>query len=189
MTQLARPVLTLARAADRLLGFILSACAVVSGGTILVMCVLIAVNVVARQAFNSPFLDTVLLGSLSIVVMTYVGLAWVYRLGEHVSVRILVDLLPWRMRLALKVVLLAASLVALGVAIYQTWGFAYAGLQFGERLRGMFSVEAFPFHVLMPIGLSLLGIEVLRSIILGIAALAGDRPELVGESRGEVRSG
>jgi TRAP-type C4-dicarboxylate transport system permease small subunit len=177
-----------AKIADRLLTLLISATAIISGTTILLMCALIAVNVIARQVFNRPFLDTVLLGSLAIVIMTYVGLAWVYRLGEHVSVRILVDHLSWRKRLSLRLILLAFSLVALAVAIYQTWSFAWAGFQMNERLRGMFSVDAFPFHVLMPIGLGLLGIEVVRSIVLGLAALVQNRPELVDEGQSAGRA-
>ena len=178
MNKVAQSGFTLAKTADRLFGLLISTTAVISAGTILIMCVLVAVNVIARQFFNSPFLDTVLLGSLSIVIMTYMGLAWVYRLGEHVSVQIFVQHFSWRRRLCIKLFFLALSFIALCVAVYETWTFAYAGLQMGERLRGMFTVNAFPFHVLMPIGFALLSIEVARSIVFGIAALVKDRPDL-----------
>jgi TRAP-type mannitol/chloroaromatic compound transport system permease small subunit len=62
--------------------------------------------------------------------------------------------------------------------INETWFFAHASLQMGERLRGIFRVDAFPFHVLMPIGLSLLSLEVIRTIVLDLTALARGKPEL-----------
>lgn len=173
------PILAIAKGADWVLGLTIRAAAVVSAGAIFLMAVLMAANVIARQMFDSPFLDTVLLGELSVVVLTYLGLAWVYRLGRHVSVRVLVDRFAWRRRVSIELVFLTLSLIGLFVAIYETWGFAYSGLQLGERLRGIWRVDAFPFHVLMPVGLALLSLEVARGIVLGVAALVRDRPDLV----------
>lgn len=155
----------------------------VSGAAIFVMAVLMAVNVISRQVFEHPFLDTVLLGELSVVVLTYLGLAWVYRLGGHVAVRILVERLAWRTRLWVEVAGLSVSLAGLAVAIYETWVFAYASLVLGERLRGIFRVDAFPFHVLMPVGLSLLSLEIVRTILVDLIALAQDKPELARSAR------
>ena len=171
-------ILLVAKGAERLLGFVILVAAAASGTSIFIMAILMAANVISRQVFDSPFLDTVLVGELSVVILTYLGIAWVYRLGRHVSVRILVDLLSWRPRLWIEVVGLSLSLVGLAVAINETWFFAHASLQFGERLRGIFRVDAFPFHVLMPIGLSLLSLEILRTIVLDLTALARNRPEL-----------
>ncbi len=166
-----------ARAADRGLSLVIVIAAGVSGTAIFVMAVLMAVNVIARQVFNRPFLDTVLLGELSVVVLTYMGLAWVYRRGAHVSVSLLVDRLSRKTRLWVEVFGLSLSLVGIAVAIYETWAFAYAALQVGERLRGMFRVDAFPFQVLMPIGLALLSLEIVRTIVLDLVALMEAKPE------------
>lgn len=173
---------SLVRAADRLLSLVVHAAAIASGTSIFLMAVLMAANVVSRQVFDKPFLDSVLLGELSVVIMTFMGMAWVYRLGRHVAVRFLVDLLPWKARTWIEVVGLTLSLVALGIAVYETWIFAYASLQMGERLRGIFRVDAFPFHVLMPIGLGLLSLEVARAVALDVAALVAGRPELAARS-------
>ncbi len=175
---MSRSILLVANGAERLLSLVIIAAAWMSGTAIFVMAVLMAANVVSRQVFDSPFLDTVLLGELSVVILTYMGIAWVYRRGRHVSVRILVDLFSWRLRLWIEVVGLSIALVGIAVAINETWFFAHASLQFGERLRGIFRVDAFPFHVMMPIGLSLLNLEVLRTIVLDLTALAKNRPEL-----------
>ena len=167
-----------ARGADRLLGALIVCLGSVSGTAIFLMAVLMAANVISRQVFDRPFLDTVLLGELSVVVLTYMGIAWVYRLGRHVSVRVLVDRFSWRTQLWIEVAGLSVSLIGIAVVINETWFFAYTSLQMGERLRGIFRVDAFPFHVLMPVGLSLLSLEVIRTIVLDLTALAKSRPEL-----------
>ena len=180
---MSRQILLVAKNADRFLSLVIVGSAWVSGVAIFVMALLMAANVLSRQVFDRPFLDTVLLGELSVVVLTYMGLAWVYRLGRHVSVRILVDRFSWKIRLWIEVVALSVSLVGLAVAIYETWMFAYASLVIGERLRGIFRVDAFPFHVLMPVGLSLLSLEIVRTIILDLTALVKEKPELQGPSQ------
>ena len=174
---MSRTISELAKGADRLLSLVILGFASVSGTAIFLMAIFMAANVISRQVFDSPFLDTVLLGELSIVIMTYMGIAWVYRLGRHVSVRFVVDRLAWKTRAWIEVIGLSVSLAGLAVAIDSTWFFARASLQFGERLRGIFRVDAFPFHVLMPVGLSLLGLVIVRTIILDLTALVKDRPE------------
>ena len=175
---MSRTILLVAKGADRLLSLVILGFATVSGTAIFLMAILMAANVISRQVFDSPFLDTVLLGELSIVIMTYMGIAWVYRIGRHVSVYFLVDRLPWKTRAWIKVIGLSVSLAGIAVAIDSTWFFAHASLRFGERLRGIFRVDAFPFHVLMPIGLSLLGLVVVRTIVLDLTALVKGNPEL-----------
>ncbi len=179
---MSRWITLIAKGAERLLGLVITCFAMVSGTAIFLMAVLMAANVISRQVFDRPFLDTVLLGELSIVVLTYMGIAWVYRLGRHVSVQVVVDRFPWKTRLWIEVVGLSVSLIGLIVVINETWFFAYASLQMGERLRGIFRVDAFPFHVLMPIGLSLLSLEVVRTIVLDLTALAKGKPELAQSS-------
>lgn len=163
---------------DRILTVMSYTAGLVSGVAILVMAVVTAVQVVARQVFHRPLVDAVLAGELSVVVMTYLGLAWVYRLGRHVSVRIVIDRLGWRARLWTEVIGLSLSLVGLAVVIKQSWEFAHASLVLGERLSGIVRVQAFPFHVLIPIGFSLLALEVVRTIVLDLRALKRDRPDL-----------
>lgn len=178
-----------ARAAERALTVVITIAAGVAGAAIFAMAVLMGVNVIARQVFNSPFLDTVLLGQLSVVVMTYLGLAWVYRRGAHVSVSLVVDRLSPRLRLGTEAVGLSLSLVGIAIAIYQTWDFAYSALEVGERLRGMYSVDAFPFQALMPVGLTLLALEIVRTIVLDLAALGRTDPGSPDGSSGPDRRG
>ena len=173
-----RPILLVIKGADRLLSLVVVAASGVAAAAIFIMAVLMAANVISRQVFDRPFLDTVLLGEISVVVLTYMGLAWVYRRGRLVSVRIVVDRFSWKTRLWIEIISLLVTLAGFSVAIYQTWLFAYASLEMGERLRGIFRVDAFPFHVLMPIGLSLLSLEIVRTIILDLTALVEGKPEL-----------
>jgi C4-dicarboxylate transporter DctQ subunit len=150
----------------------------VSGFAVLIMAALISAQVISRQVFHRVFIDTVQLGELAVVVMTFLGLAWVYRLGRHVSVRLLVQRLHWRTRLWVEIVSLSIALVGLLVVMYQAWSFAYSSLLLGERLRGLMRIDAFPFHVLMPLGFGLMSLEVVRTIVLDFQALRLGMPEL-----------
>ena len=64
-----RPILLVVKGADRLLSLVVLGASGVAAAAIFIMAVLMAANVISRQVFDRPFLDTVLLGELSVVVL------------------------------------------------------------------------------------------------------------------------
>ena len=58
---MSRTISELAKGADRLLSLVILGFASVSGTAIFLMAIFMAANVISRQVFDSPFLDTVLL--------------------------------------------------------------------------------------------------------------------------------
>ena len=164
--------LSLVQALKFFLDYVPVAGAFVAGAAILVMAVVIGIEVIARQGFDSPFIETVLLGKLAMVILTYLGVAWVFRQKRHVSVNIVVRRLPLRAQLWVEVIALSFTLLALGIAVYETWSFAHTALYLGEKLIGsIFNLPAFPFQVMIPIGLGLLCLEIIRRIAEDIKVL------------------
>ena len=79
-------------------------------------------------------------------------------------------------------VALSIALVALCLLIWQTAAYALSALQMDEKIVGDIEWPAFPFQAVIPAGLSLLGLEVLRQIVRSARfALEGRPPPLAPE--------
>ncbi|NLZ54487.1 MAG: TRAP transporter small permease, partial [Thermoanaerobacteraceae bacterium] len=88
--------------------------------TCLAMAVLIFVTflgVIMRYFFNSPFVWTEEVQLWCFVWVAFIGGGATFRLGEHVSIDILVDSLPAALRSIIKVI---EYLVVIAVLIYYT---------------------------------------------------------------------
>ena len=145
-------------------------------GAVFFMALLVATEVIARGVFNKPFLDIVLTGRLAMIVIIFLGAAWVFRQDRHVAVRFILDRLPVRVRTWVEVVSLTAALGAIGLVVSETWEFAYAGFRLNEKILGGYTVRAFPFQVLITIGFGLLGMEVMSRIIRKLKKVLTEEP-------------
>lgn len=149
------------------------------------MAILVATEVIARQVFNNPFLDTVLTGRLAMIFIIFLGVPWVMRQRRHVAVEFIVQRMPVRARAVVQSLGLTIALGAIGLAANETWEFAYFGLKLDEKLLGGFTAPAFPFQVTITIGFALLGLEVIRRIVIDLRQAFARQPKVVGAAQGE----
>ena len=137
---------------------------------VIAMACLTATEVIARQVFHNPFLDAVTMGELAMVIIVFLGIAWVFREGGHVSVSLVMDRLPHKVRAWISIASLSIGLTVVGVVVYQTWDFAYYNLILDGHIEGGgLSVPAFPFQVLITIGFGIFGLEMIRRIVINMA--------------------
>jgi TRAP-type C4-dicarboxylate transport system permease small subunit len=161
----------LVRNLDRVLTGVSHTAYVISAAAVLLMALLTAVGVFTRQLLGVVVLDTPVIGELSVAVLTFLGLAWTFRLGRHVSAELVVVRLPRSWALVVDAVGLSVVLVALMISTILTGRYAYSALLFDEQILGIMRVSSFPFKALMPLGLGLLSLQVFRQIVLDLMAL------------------
>lgn len=151
--------------------------ALVGTMAVTLMAILIGIEVIARQAFNAPFIDTVLIGRMSLIFIIYLGMGWVMRENRHIAADFVVVRLPPRVRMMVEGTAMLVALVAIGVITIETASFAFYALQTGEQVLGRYTTPAFPFQIAITIGFALLGLEVVRSIVLRMIEVFSGKPE------------
>lgn len=150
---------------DSALGMINAAASAIAAVAILASAAVIAANVLARQLFFRPLVDSLQIGQLVMVFIAYLALAHNVRNGRHVRATLLYDRLGQRARALLDVATGIISLGAVGVVIWQGSVFALEAADVGARLLGGLVLPALPFHFAVPAMFALLELELLRTLI------------------------
>ena len=97
---------------------------------------------------------------------------------------LVVEILPYRWRHIVGAVAMSIALVAMCLLIWQTAGYALSALQMDEKIVGDIEWPAFPFQAVIPAGLTLFALEMLRQIIRSIRfAIEGRPPPDASEAR------
>ena len=116
-------------------------------------------EVIVRYVFDSPTLYSVELSEYLLVLVVFMSIGWVLKEDRHVSVTFVVDLLPIKLRLGLKLLTSLLTIVFLGILVWKglrTTLTAYTGNYHSSSLLD------FPMwipYALIPLGALVLSLQ------------------------------
>jgi len=99
---------------------------------VLAMAFLILADVIARHAFNRPFMATIELEQFMLACSVYLSLAWAMLHGDHVQVDLMISRLPKKGTALLELVFSIFSLFLCIVLAWQLWSKARESFALGE---------------------------------------------------------
>jgi TRAP-type C4-dicarboxylate transport system permease small subunit len=174
MANVTAMIIRVARLMDRCLRWASFAGVVLASGALIAVMVLIVISVVARNLFHVGLFDAIFPTKVGMVFVTFIAGAWCVRQGKHVAIDLAFEIVPPPWRYWMRAAGLTVGLGALLVATYNTLQFALAALRLNETIPGDIRWPAFPLQMLIPIGLSITSLEILRKLILDVElALTG----------------
>lgn len=132
---------------------------------------LVSLDVLLRVLFNRPIKGAVELGGLTVVTIAFMGMAYAERQGAHVRVDLFVSRLRLRSQLAIGLVTTSASLAIVLIIVWQSMVFAMEGLRTGQVLDTL-QWPVFPFRLIVPVGGSVLCLEIVLRLLSQIARIA-----------------
>ncbi|MBM3570691.1 MAG: TRAP transporter small permease [Alphaproteobacteria bacterium] len=137
---------------------------------------LISYSVVARYVFNMPqtWVDE-LVGYL-LVAVVMAAAADAQRVGEHISVDVLVERLPQGARKTVTAAGLAASAAVGGFLVSEGWAMVAFSRRVGEISTGHLEVPMFWPQLLVPVGGALLAVAALAGLARMAAGLVPFEP-------------
>ena len=125
---------------------------VVCTSTIFMMFLLVFINVIGRYFFKYTFMWVDELARWLMISTAFMGMGLAMRNRQHVAIEIVQDIVPEKMRLVMRMIVVA---IIVGFASI----FAYLGYQYSAGMRGMLSpAMRFPMSVvylIIPIGYGL----------------------------------
>lgn len=131
------------------------------------MC-LVAVDVILRYCFNSPFAWSYEITELLLVFIVFLGLLHVQTMKGHVKVDILVSRLPSKPRYVVEIIVAIVSFILVFLMAWQA--FETVKTQLVSKLStGILLIPIYPFVVVAGCGLVLLCIGFLKDIIDSVA--------------------
>lgn len=138
----------------------------------LMMC-LTVVDVVGRYIFNSPMLGAFEMTEFLVLIMVFSFLGYAQSEKSHVTVDILVDMFPKKLR---NIIIIINYLVCLVVVFIIAWmGFEKAVETFhtGEKPLNL-AVPDYPFIFFLSLGSAVMCIEFIRDILRKLKLSAGE---------------
>jgi TRAP-type C4-dicarboxylate transport system permease small subunit len=141
------------------------------GGVVLmgIMC-LTMVEVISRYLLNHPLILCDEFGGYSLVVLTFLGLAYCWRDRGHIRISFVVNKLPPKLSGYIRVVTLILALVYVALATKVSWSFLAGSFQRDMRSNSWLMTPLKWPQAAIPIGFSLLlmilVIEVVRAFHL-----------------------
>ena len=126
---------------------------------IFLIMIITTLEVIARYLFNSPTnyawpLNRQLFG----IFILFAG-AYTMRMGGHIRIEIFYERFPPRVRLAARVIGLAACLLFLGTLVWQGSWMGLNSLMMNEKMAGSFRVPLYVFKLLIPLAAFLFFIQ------------------------------
>ena len=136
----------------------------IAGACVLsILMFLTVVDVSLRYFFNHPLRGTFELTELMMVAIVVLGLGYTAATGGHISVDIVVSRFKGRSRQTVDFINLVLGIAIFSLIVWQSALYAFSSLQTGEH-SDILKVPAFYFKILVPIGSTMLVLELLIQI-------------------------
>ena len=137
-----------------------TAAIVISGAAIVIVMVLVSADAVLRRGLGKPLIFQLPLSeNYLLVVMVMLALAWGYRQGGTIQVRLLLDIIPKTLADRIMRVGLAASSIYMLLLAWLAWGPFYRALVDHEVIMGVIDWPVAWSWFWVPLGCALLSIR------------------------------
>ncbi|MEO8542676.1 MAG: TRAP transporter small permease [Burkholderiaceae bacterium] len=127
------------------------------------MTALAFMQVVRRYVFNTGFSWTLELTGVFFAIMIFVGISYGVRVGSHIGVDALVNLLGPQARRAVSILAVALCLVYVGFILYGSSIYVSKMREVGVEFDDM-PIERWKVLIVLPIGYALVGFRFLQII-------------------------
>ena len=138
--------------------------------SIFFMMAMVTVDVIMRYIFNSPINGAMEISEILMVLVVFLGLAAVQSKEEHVSVTLFISRFNNKTRLIISIVMTNLALGVFILMIWQSTENAVSAWKAGSEFQDL-EITTVPTRLLVPIGVSLLCLELLVKIVLDIKKL------------------
>lgn len=157
-----------------LLDHITSVFLIIAGFSVLLIAMVTTYSVVRRYVFGSPDNNAILLICILMLASFVFSIAHVQRLGKHIAVDYLSQLLPDKIRkFVIEVVGPLLGLVLCVPLVWKTWGNAWFALRTGQRTISITPISTFPMQITIPIFTGLLCLVLVAQILRYFISLRG----------------
>jgi TRAP-type C4-dicarboxylate transport system permease small subunit len=146
--------------------YVSNAGATLGGIALLLLVAATLTEMVSRGVFGYAFMDVVSLGRVTMLITGFLAASYTLRHRRHVSLDLVVERLPrslgWKVRILGSVI----ALVGLAVTTVGTLQIAWYSRDIGARLPADWDLPIWPFQMVVPVGLSMLTLQLLVDIVV-----------------------
>lgn len=155
----------LARSLDSVLNWLVTGTGWIGATCVVVMVSLIGVDIIGRRFFNHPTGISEEVSAYLLVAVTFLGAAYTFTKGGHLSVRAVLEKLPARGQRVMKIF---NGFAGVGVCVTAAWyssQLVMASIRINSHSPTPLNTPMVIPHTLIPIGMGILGLSILAHTI------------------------
>jgi len=149
---------------------------ILAGGALAVLVLITIAAVVARYVFAAPFFWLEEVSGLLMIWIVMLGAIVAERDGQHLSVPLLTEALPRRLRAGLETVVSLASIGLLGYTAYVGWTLSETALRQG-KITSILQFSWFWIDVAVPLGVLGVLYYMVKGMLRHLAVATGSTHE------------
>jgi len=129
---------------------------------------MIALTIIAQilGRFINITIDSTETAGFSLAALTFLGLSYTFRSGEHIRVTLVTRLLNKEIKRYQELFSLSFSLLITGFLMYWSWDFVYFSFVFDEISPGLLAIPFWIPRISMSIGVTIFFIALLDDIVM-----------------------
>lgn len=139
----------------------------IMSGSIILMAVILVGNVIARRIFNNSWTWAEEVGQLLVVIVTFMGVGYAVRKGQHVNMTAILDIAPDKGKKAMAIFISFISMLTMFIFAYFSYKYTLSVIARG-RVTPALEMPRYITTLFLPIGFSLGGIQYLINLVLNI---------------------
>ncbi|MBO8162144.1 MAG: TRAP transporter small permease [Brevibacillus sp.] len=140
--------------------------------SVIIMAVLLIGNVIMRVIVNDSWAFTDEVGRFLVVTMTFIGSAYAARIGRHIRMSAIYDMLPARVRRVLMT--LISFVTALGLFVVTYYCFEYVQFLYESgRVSNSLRIPMYLVMIFVPIGMFLMSVQYLLTAVTNLVRKDG----------------
>jgi len=138
--------------------------AYIAGICVVYMMLGITMDVTLRFFFNMPTIWVNELCNYTLVMMTFLGLAYALSERAHIRIDVVVSRLPKGVQNWLQVISSIAFLIFTSILFFFTWDYFMASVKFGATTRTLWDPPMAPWQAFLPLGLLIISLLLILNI-------------------------
>lgn len=148
------------RVVEKIEAFILSS-------SIILMAAILIGNVIARRVFNNSWTFAEEVGQLLVVIVTFMGIGYGVRKGQHVNMSAIIDIAPRKGKKAMAIFIALISMITMFFFAFLSYKYTLTVVARG-RVTPALEMPRYFTTMFLPIGFTLGGIQYLINLILNL---------------------
>ncbi len=166
----------------RAIGFMSSICGVIAAGMIVAAVVITCQMIWVRFVLNASTIWQTEAVIYLMIGATIIGLPYVQRLRGHVNVDLLPMMLPRKLRLALAVITLLASIIVIGLMTWYGYDLWHIAMSRGWRSDTVWGIKLWIPYLVMPVGFGIYLLQLTADLVATIVGI--ETPFGINEQKG-----
>ncbi len=149
---------------DRHFSYFENFLAIIAGFVIFMLMIMGSTEIVSRRLFNYPLPGHIDYVELSMALMAFPAAAYCQRLGSHIRMDMLVNLLKGRPHWIVEALAVLIGLAVIAVIVPGTWSHFMRAYELGDTTMDA-GVSVWPSKLMAPFGLSVLWLRLLINFV------------------------